>query len=161
MSKKKPPVTAAIRVLRQHKASYQEYLYDYQEKGGTHYGAQSLGIAETLLIKTLIMEDEQKNPIIVLMHGDRQVSTKALARILAVKSITPCDPDIANKHSGYQIGGTSPFGTRRTMPVYMESSILALDEIYINGGKRGLLLRMNSKEVQDILQATLVEVATS
>ncbi|MDR3429142.1 MULTISPECIES: Cys-tRNA(Pro) deacylase [Silvimonas] len=155
----KAPVTAAIRMLRQHKASYTEHLYDYEEKGGTTVSARELGVPEHAVIKTLIMEDEAKQPMVVLMHGDCEVSTKNLARLLHKKTIHPCSPDIANKHSGYMVGGTSPFGTRKPMPVYMESSILALERIYLNGGKRGFLVGIAPAVAQDILQPVLVDVA--
>ena len=159
MVKKKTAVTAAIRVLRQHGIEFAEHHYPYQEKGGTADGAEILGVAEHSLVKTLIMEDDKQAPLIVLMHGDRQVSTKALARSIGVKTVNPCEPKIADKHSGYQVGGTSPFGTRRAMPVYMEASILELPLIYINGGRRGLLLSMKPAAAQSVLQPTLVSVA--
>ena len=158
MSKRKCPATNAVRTLRKHRASFTDHLYDYEDKGGTSQCAQVLGVEEHCVIKTLIMEDDQKQPLIVLMHGDQQVSTKELARVARVKSITPCDPRIANKHSGYQVGGISPFGTRKHMPIYMESSILELPRIYINGGKRGYLLGISPAEVKRILQPTLVQV---
>ncbi|KPC55050.1 Cys-tRNA(Pro) deacylase [Amantichitinum ursilacus] len=155
----KAPVTAAIRVLRQHKAAYTEHLYDYEEKGGTTASARELGVDEHTVVKTLIMEDENKQPLVVLMHGDCEVSTKNLARLRGCKSIHPCSPDIANKHSGYMVGGTSPFGTRKAMPVYMQDSVLQLARIYINGGKRGFLVGISPADVQRILQPTLVDVA--
>ena len=159
MKKKKTPATAAIRALHEHAVPFTEYRYNYQPQGGTTLGAQLLNISEHLLIKTLIMENEQRSPLIVLMHGDRQVSTKALARVLQTKTIQPCEPHIANKHSGYQIGGTSPFGTRRVMPIYMQQSILEEPEVYINGGRRGLLLKLRSVDIQRVLQPKLVDVA--
>ena len=153
------PVTTAIRVLRQHKVAFSEHLYDYEEKGGTTVSARELGVDEHCVIKTLVMENEQRQPLLVLMHGDYEVSTKNLARHLNCKTITPCAPEVANRHSGFLVGGTSPFGTKKTMPVYMESSILALEKIYLNGGKRGFLVGMQPQDVQRILSAQLVEVA--
>jgi Cys-tRNA(Pro) deacylase len=158
MSKEKMPVTPAIRVLRAEKVNFTEQLYEYVERGGTRVSSQALGVDEHLMIKTLIMEDEHKNPLIILMHGDMEVSTKALARFLNVKTITPCTPETANKHTGYLVGGTSPFGTRRTMPVYMEATIAELPQIYINGGKRGFLVVMDPKDAVRILKPTMVHV---
>lgn len=158
MSQDKTPVTAAIRVLRQHKAVFTDHLYEYEEKGGTTVSARELGVDEHAVIKTLVMEDEAKRPLIVLMHGDREVSTKSLARHLGVKTISPCTPDTANKHSGYMVGGTSPFGTRKVMPVYMQASIAGLAKIYINGGKRGYLVGIAPQTVIDILKPELVDV---
>jgi len=159
MAKDKMPVTPAVRVLREHQVSFVERLYTYEERGGTEASARELGVDEHAVIKTLIMEDEKHNPMIVLMHGDKQVSTKELARFLGVKTISPCRPEVANKHSGYLVGGTSPFGTRRVMPVYMEKTILDLPVIYINGGKRGFLFEMSPHDVVRILQPVLVNVA--
>ena len=154
----KHAATAAVRMLKQHSATFSEHYYIYKEKGGAAQGACELGVAPHSVIKTLIMEDVHGSPLIVLMHGDWQVSTKALARVLEVKSVTPCNPKVADKHSGYRVGGTSPFGTRKTMPVYMERSILELPYIYVNGGRRGYLLGMVPVEIQRILQPTLVRV---
>lgn len=159
MAKEKTPVTPAVRMLRAAKAAFTEHLYAYEERGGAAVSARELGVAEHAVIKTLIMEDESRAPLVVLMHGDRQVSTKELARLIDVKSVTPCLPEIALKHSGYLVGGTSPFGTRRAMPVYMEESILDLPLIYLNGGKRGFLVGMDPHEVARILKPTLVQVA--
>ncbi|MDZ7622069.1 MAG: aminoacyl-tRNA deacylase [Candidatus Competibacteraceae bacterium] len=160
MSQEKFPITPAIRFLRIHSIAFTPHLYPYQEQGGTDHSARCLGVDEHDVIKTLIMEDDLKKPLIVLMHGDRQVSTQALARQLQVRSIAPCNPTVAQKHSGYQIGGTSPFGARKTMPVCLESSILDLPRIYINGGKRGFLIGMTPADLQRLLQPTLVQVAT-
>ncbi len=160
MSQEKFPITPAIRFLRIHSIAFTPHLYPYQEQGGTDHSARCLGVDEHDIIKTLIMEDDLKKPLIVLMHGDRQVSTQALARQLQVRSIVPCNPTVAQKHSGYQIGGTSPFGARKTMPVCLESSILDLARIYINGGKRGFLVGMTPADLQRLLQPTLVQVAT-
>lgn len=157
----KPPVTQAIRMLRAHHVAWTDHLYAYEEKGGTRVSARELGVDEHAVIKTLIMHDEQKRPLVVLMHGDCEVSTKNLARQLAVKSIEPCPPTIADKHSGYQVGGTSPFGTRQAMPVYMEASIAELPRIYLNGGKRGYLIGIDPADVVRVLQPTLVNVAVA
>ena len=155
----KTPVTPAIRMLRAHGVEYSEYIFAYKPHGGTALGALALGVDEHSVIKTLIMEDDNKRPLVVLMHGDKQVSTRQLARQLNVKSITPCAPKIATKHSGYQVGGTSPFGMRQTMPVYMQVSILELPYIYINGGRRGFLVKLAPKDLQSMLKTTLVDVA--
>ncbi len=152
-------MTLAVRQLLAEKVNFTPHLYTYEEKGGTAVSARELKLEEHAVIKTLIMEDEQKRPLIVLMHGDRQVSTKELARYLKVKTITPCKPEVADRHSGYQVGGTSPFGTKRKMPVYMEASILELDRVYINGGKRGFLVGLNPQDIVRILQAEPVHVA--
>ncbi len=156
----KTPVTLAIRELQGAKISFTTHLYEYQEKGGTRVSSQELGVDEHCVIKTLVMESERKDVFIVLMHGDFEVSTKELARILGVKSISPCAPATADKWSGYQFGGTSPFGTRKKMQTYMEESILDLEKIYINGGKRGFLLGIDPKDVQKLLNPVLVKVAT-
>lgn len=153
------PVTPAIRSLRQRGVVFSEHLYAYEDKGGTAVSARELGVDEHCVIKTLVMEDERRQPLVVLMHGDCEVSTKNLARLLNVKTIVPCSPEMANRHSGYLVGGTSPFGTRKMMPIYMERSILELDRIYINGGKRGFLVGVNPQDVQAILQPILVDVA--
>lgn len=154
----KYPVTPAIRILRQQKVSFEPHLYRYEEQGGTSASSQALGVPETEIVKTLIMEDDSGKPLIVLMTGDRQVSTKELARTLGVKAIKPCQPKIAQKHSGYMVGGTSPFGTRARMPVYVEKCILALPRIFINGGKRGFLVEIDPQDLQKVLQPTLVQV---
>ena len=154
----KYPMTLAIRELQKHNVEFTHHLFPYQEKGGTAHSSQELGVTEHAVIKTLIMENEKKEPLVVLMHGDMQVSTKQLARFLNVKTIQPCKPEVADRHSGYQVGGTSPFGTRKVMPVYMEETILKLERIYINGGKRGYLVGMSPLEVQKILNPTLVHV---
>jgi Cys-tRNA(Pro) deacylase len=161
MSKKKEkfPVTPATRWLQAHGVEFNGYLYPYEERGGTAHSARCLGVDEHQVIKTLIMEDERRQPLIILMHGDRQVSTKELARFLGVKTITPCEPTVANKHSGYLVGGTSPFGVHKAMPVYLEASILDLPLIYLNGGKRGFLISLPPAEVQRLLQPTRVNVA--
>ncbi|MGE5582908.1 MAG: aminoacyl-tRNA deacylase [Bacillota bacterium] len=158
MTKEKTPVTPAIRVLRLEKAVFTDHLYEYEEHGGTAVPARELGVDEHAVIKTLIMEDERKNPLIILMHGDLEVSTKELARILKVKTITPCTADTATKHTGYLFGGTSPFGTRKALPVYIEATILDLPVIYINGGKRGYLVEISPTELVRILRPTPVNV---
>ena len=158
MTKEKSPVTPAIRQLRAEKVDFTDHPYSYEEKGGTAVSARELGVDEHCVIKTLIMEDEHKKPCIVLMHGDLQVSTKELARIIGVKQVGPCSPDVAHKNSGYLVGGTSPFGTRRQMPVYMEAGIAALERIYINGGKRGYLVGMAPDELIRVLHPIVVTV---
>lgn len=158
MSRDKAPVTPAIRELRAHQVEFSDHLYEYEEKGGTAVSARELGVDEHAVVKTLVMEDEGRNPLVVLMHGDLKVSTKELARVIGVKTIAPCNPDTANKHSGYVVGGTSPFGTRRKMPTYMEETVLELPKIYINGGKRGYLVGVDPKEVVRILALRLVKV---
>jgi Cys-tRNA(Pro) deacylase len=159
MAKDKTPVTAAIRHLRQAGVSFTDHIYAYEDKGGTAVSARELGVDEHQVIKTLIMEDENKKPLIVLMHGDRQVSTRELARVLGVKTIAPCAPEVANRHSGYVVGGTSPFGTKKAMPVYLEETILDLPRIYLNGGKRGFLVGLDPADVVRILKPTSVHVA--
>ena len=151
--------TPAIHFLRAHKVPYTEHPYRYEERGGTAVSARELGVDEHLVIKTLIMEDEAKQPLIVLMHGDRDVSTKNLARQIGKKTVTPCDPDVAQRHSGYLVGGTSPFGTRKTMPVYMERTITGLDLAYLNGGKRGFLIAVAPADLVRALTPTLVDAA--
>jgi Cys-tRNA(Pro) deacylase len=158
MAKEKTPVTPAIRALRGAKVEFSEHLYHYEEKGGTAVSARELGVDEHAVVKTLIMEDEGKNPLVVLMHGDCQVSTKELARVMGVKMVSPCSPEVASRHSGYLVGGTSPFGTRKEMPVYLEESILELPKIYLNGGKRGFLVGIAPADVVRLLQPTLVKV---
>lgn len=158
MSRQKAPVTPATRQLKTAGVTFTEHLYAYEERGGTAVSARELGVDEHRVVKTLIMEDENRAPLIVLMHGDRDVSTKELARLLAVKTIRPCAPDVALKHSGYQVGGTSPFGTRKAMPVCLEETILDLDRIYLNGGKRGFLVGIAPQVLIDLLQPTLVSV---
>jgi Cys-tRNA(Pro) deacylase len=159
VTKEKAPVTPAVRALRAAGVAFTDHLYEYEEKGGTAVSARELGVEEHSVVKTLVMEDEQRNVLLVLMHGDRQVSTKELARVLEVKSVQPCTPEVANRYTGYLVGGTSPFGTRRPLPVYMERTILDLAKIYINGGKRGYLVGMDPARAQALLQARLVSVA--
>jgi len=158
MAKDKAPVTPAIRFLRTERVSFSDHLYNYEEKGGTAVSARELGVDEYCVVKTLIMEDDRKQPLIVLMHGNRQVSTKELARLIGARTVVPCSPDTANRHSGYLVGGTSPFGTRKQMPVYMEESVAALQKIYLNGGKRGYLIGIDPRDVVRILNPVLVAV---
>jgi Cys-tRNA(Pro) deacylase len=158
MAKEKAPVTAAIRLLRTEKVDFSDHLYAYEEKGGTAVSSRALGVDEHAVIKTLVMEDENRTPLIVLMHGDMQVSTRELARVMGVKQISPCTAETAQKQSGYLVGGTSPFGTRHQMAVYMEDSIAALPTIYINGGKRGYLVGMAPAELIRVLKPHPVRV---
>jgi len=160
VTKEKSPVTAAVRALRAAGVPFTDHPYAYEEKGGTAVSARELRVDEHHVVKTLVMEDEGKHPLVVLMHGDRQVSTKELARILGVKSVAPCSPDTAHRHTGYIVGGTSPFGTRKALPVYMEETILSLPRIFINGGRRGYLIGIDPKDVARILKPVLVNVAT-
>jgi Cys-tRNA(Pro) deacylase len=159
VSKEKPPVTPAVRALRDAGVIFTDHLYDYEEKGGTAVSARELGVDEHSVVKTLVMENENKQPMVVLMHGDKQVSTKELARVIGVKGIQPCNPETASRHTGYMVGGTSPFGIRKQMPVYMEKSILDLPRIYINGGKRGYLVGLAPADVTKILGPKLVSIA--
>ena len=158
MGKDKGTVTPAVRMLREFNVNFSEHPYKYEERGGTEVSARELGVDEHTVVKTLIMEDDKKNPMVVLMHGDLVVSTKYLARLLDVKSVRPCTPDVAQKHSGYIVGGTSPFGTRKIMPVYMEETILGLPKIYINGGKRGYLVGIDPKELMRVIKPAMVRV---
>jgi Cys-tRNA(Pro) deacylase len=155
------PVTPAVRALREAKVAFAPHLYEYEERGGTRRSAEELGVDEHAVVKTLVMETEAGKPLVVLMHGDREVSTKQLARALGVKSVRPCDPQTAQRHTGYQVGGTSPFGTRARLPVYAERSIFGLPKIYINGGKRGFLVEIGPKDLRILSPLTEVEVAIS
>jgi Cys-tRNA(Pro) deacylase len=161
MAKTDYPITQAVRFLRDKRIAFEPHLYDYEEKGGTQRSSEQLGVDEHSVVKTLVMEDESRKPFIILMHGDYQVSTKQLARFLNVKSVKPCDPNVAQKHTGYVVGGTSPFGTKSRLPVYAEKSILDLPKIYINGGKRGFLVAINPQDLRPALQVVEVEVATA
>jgi Cys-tRNA(Pro) deacylase len=151
--------TPATQFLRRHGAEFSEHFFEYAEHGGTERGAEQLGVPEHAVVKTLVMEDERARPLIVLMHGDRVVSTKNLARQAERKRVSPCRPEIAQRHSGYQIGGTSPFGLRKPMPLYMERSILELPAILVNGGRRGFLLQIDPRVLERLLAPTLVDVA--
>lgn len=155
----KAPSTSAIRILREKRVSFTEHLYRYEDHGGTSVCARELGADEHAVIKTLVLEDEAGKPLVVLMHGDREVSTKALARQIGAKSVHICKPEVANRHSGYLVGGTSPFGTKRAMPVYVEKGILDLPKIYINGGSRGFLIGMDPQDLTSVLDWHPVEVA--
>ena len=151
--------TQATQLLRKHQVSFEEHPYPYEEHGGTSVSARELGVPEHDVIKTLVMQDEAAKPLIVLMHGDCKVSTKNLARSIGCKSVEPCKPEVAQRHSGYMIGGTSPFGTKKTMPVYVEASILELPRIYINGGRRGFLVSLAPQVLLDLLKAKPVHCA--
>lgn len=159
MTKEKIPVTPCILMLKKQGVEFRLHPYRYEEHGGTRVSARELCVDEHAVIKTLVMENEKKEPLIVLMHGDRQVSTKSLARHLGVKTITPCDPKTAEKHTGYKVGGTSPFGTRKKMPVYMEESIGSLPLFLINAGTRGLLVELKPEDLIRLLQPHSVQVA--
>jgi Cys-tRNA(Pro) deacylase len=152
------PITPAIRFLRERKIDFIPRLYDYVERGGTRESARQLGVDEHAVVKTLVFETNEKRPLIVLMHGDREVSTKGLARLLGVKSVEPATPERASKLTGYLVGGTSPFGMRTAMPVYVEKSILSLEKIYINGGKRGFLVEIDPGVLKQALNAEEVQV---
>ncbi|OHV98426.1 membrane protein [Janthinobacterium lividum] len=151
--------TQATQLLRKHQVSFDEHPYPYEEHGGTSVSARELGVPEHAVIKTLVMQDETAKPLIVLMHGDCKVSTKNLARGIGCKSVEPCKPEVAQRHSGYMIGGTSPFGTKKAMPVYVEQSILVLERIYINGGRRGFLVSLAPQVLIDLLNAKPVQCA--
>jgi Cys-tRNA(Pro) deacylase len=155
----KTSATPATVFLAKHGVAFSEHHFEYVEHGGTAHTAVALGVPEHEVVKTLIMETESGDPLVVLMHGDLKVSTKELARAAGVKRIAPCKPEDAQRHSGYLIGGTSPFGTRKSMPVYLERTVLELPRIYINGGRRGYLLGMDSSELTRVLSPVLVEVA--
>lgn len=151
--------TPATQFLDERGVKYAEYFYEYVEHGGAERGAEALGVPAAEVVKTLVMQDERARPVIVLMHGDRKVSTKNLARQTGRKLFEPCKPEVAQRHSGYQVGGTSPFGTRKTLPVFMERSITALPAIYVNGGRRGFLLKVPTSVLLKLLDAKLVDVA--
>jgi Cys-tRNA(Pro) deacylase len=156
MSAAKLPVTQAVRALRAAKVSYQGHLYDYVERGGTAASAQAFGVDEHIVIKTIVLEDERARALVALMHGDASVSTKALARHLGVKLVRPCDPVVAERHTGYRVGGTSPFGLKKALPVYAPASVLALPELYINGGARGFLVTLSGADLAHVLRPTVV-----
>jgi Cys-tRNA(Pro) deacylase len=159
MGKDHFPATPAIRVLKDNRVDFVPRPYKYEERGGTEVASRELGVDEHLTVKTLVMEDDKKEPFVVLMHGDKEVSTREMARVLGVKTVQPCDPATASRHTGYQVGGTSPFGTRKVLPVYAEETILSLPVIYINAGKKGLLVEMKPSELTRILKTTPVKVA--
>ena len=151
--------TPAIHFLRKHNVAFSEHEYRYEAHGGTRASSLALGVDEHAVVKTLVMEDDSREPLIILMHGDREVSTRQLARQVNRRSIVPCEPSVAQKHTGYPVGGTSPFGTRKLLPVYMERSILDLDRAYINGGRRGFLVALVPVDIRRVLKAELVDVA--
>ncbi len=155
----KHPDTPAIRFLQSHRIAFAPLLYAYEEHGGTRVAAHSLNLPEHAVIKTLVLEDDLRKPLIVLMHGDRDVALKKLATEIGAKSVHPCKPDIAQKHTGYQVGGTSPFGLRKPMPIYLERSILDLPLVYINGGKRGFLVGIHAHDLMQSLQPTTLDIA--
>ena len=151
--------TPATQLLRRHGITFTEHVYDYVEHGGTTESSRQLFVAEHEIVKTLVMQDERAQPLIVLMHGDKQVSTKNLARQIGTKSVEPCRPEVAQRHSGYQVGGTSPFGLKKAMPVYVEATALALPRICINGGRRGYLIGIAPAVLTDLLGARPVNCA--
>lgn len=157
----KHPVTMAIRALRAAGVAFVPHLYAWHARGGTRASSEALGVDEHAVVKTLIFETEAGEPLCILMHGDREVSAKQLARVIGTKTVAPCAPEVADRHSGYQVGGTSPFGLRRAMPIYLQTTVLALPRIYLNGGARGFLVEIDPREVERVLNPTLVEVAVS
>jgi Cys-tRNA(Pro) deacylase len=159
MSKEKFPTTQAIRALKHHKMGFSIHYYKYEEKGGTAVAARELNVDEHMVVKTLVMEDGNGHPFLILMHGDKKVSTKALARALGMKTVRPCDPKVAHKHTGYLVGGTSPFGTKKPLRICIEKTIVNLKKIYINAGKRGLLVVISPGDLMRVLKPTPVNVA--
>ncbi|MGZ3238988.1 MAG: Cys-tRNA(Pro) deacylase [Burkholderiaceae bacterium] len=151
--------TPATQFLRKNGIPFSEHPYEYEEHGGTTVSARELNVDEHHVVKTLIMQDDAAKPMVILMHGDRKVSTKNLARQIGCKAVEPCKPDVAQRHSGYMVGGTSPFGTKKAMPIYVEQSILALDKIYINGGRRGYLVGLDPKMIANVLPVKAVNCA--
>ena len=159
MEKVNHPVTPAVRVLREKKIPFEPHLYEWEEKGGTAHSAEALGVPEHSVVKTLVMETDARKPLIILMHGDYEVSTKQFARVLETKAVAPCPTDKAQKLTGYMVGGISPFGTRTALPVYAEATIFDLPRIYLNGGKRGFLISINPRDLRRALAVTEVRVA--
>lgn len=153
------PATQAVRMLRAGKAEFSTHLYEYAERGGTEHSAASLGVDEHMVVKTIVLEDETKAAFICLQHGDREVSTKRLARLRGCKTVTPCTPETALRHTGYVVGGTSPFGTRKPLVVYLERSICDLPLIYVNGGKRGFLVGIAPGALTALLKPMLVDAS--
>jgi Cys-tRNA(Pro) deacylase len=153
--------TPAVHFLRRHGVAFDEHPYRYEERGGTRVSARELGIDEHIVAKTLVMQDDEREPLIVLMHGDREVSTKQLARQIGKRSVEPCTPVVAERHTGYMVGGTSPFGTRKQLRVFIERTILELERVYVNGGRRGFLVSLAPSEIVRVLDATPVDVAIS
>ena len=159
MEKVSYPVTPAVRVLREKKIPFEPHLYEWEERGGTAHSADALGVPEHSVVKTLVMETDARKPLIILMHGDREVSTRQFARVLETKSVAPCHTDKAQKLTGYMVGGISPLGTRTALPVYAEATIFELPRIYLNGGKRGFLISINPQDLRRALAVTEVRVA--
>jgi len=155
----KAPSTNATRILKQAGVPFTEHLYRYEDHGGTQVSARELGVEEHVVIKTLVMEDEKGAPLIILMHGDREVSTKELARQIGAKAVQPCKPEVANRHSGYLVGGTSPLGMKKAMPIHAEATIFDLERIYLNGGSRGFLVGLDPKDLERVLSLSRVHVA--
>lgn len=153
--------TPATAFLRQNGITFTEHFYDYVEHGGTAESSRQLGVSEHSVVKTLVMQDQDAKPLIILMHGDRQVSLKTLARQVGAKRVQPCNPDVVQRHTSYQVGGTSPFGMRKSLPIFVERSILALPVIYINGGRRGFLVAVPPRVLTELLEAQPVDCATS
>jgi len=149
--------TPAVHFLRRHGVAFAEHPYRYEDRGGTRVSARELGIDEHIVVKTLVMQDDERKPLIVLMHGDREVSTKQLARDIGRRSVEPCPPAVAERHTGYMVGGTSPFGTRKQLPVFIERTILELPRVYVNGGRRGLLVSLAPSDIVRVLNATAVD----
>ena len=149
----------AVRALRAASVSFEPHVYSWQPHGGTAGSAEAIGVDEHAVIKTLIFETETREPLCILMHGDNEVSTKNLARAIPTKTVAPCGPEVADRHSGYQVGGTSPFGLKRAMPIYMQRTILELPRVYINGGARGFLVSLDPREIERVLAPTLVDVS--
>ena len=154
------PETPATKFLHKHRIAHSNHLYEYEEHGGTKVSARELNVAEHAVVKTLVFEDENAKPLLVLMHGDRKVSTKELARQIGCKKVEPCKPEVANRHTGFLVGGTSPFGTKKTMPIYIEQSILDLPLIYINGGRRGYLVGVHPHDLLRTLKPKAVNAAS-
>jgi Cys-tRNA(Pro) deacylase len=161
MGKPDYPVTTAIRHLREKNVEFRPHVYTFEERGGTSHSANALGVSEHEVVKTIVMETDEGRPLLVLMHGDKEVSTKQLARALNVKRVEPCDESTASRHTGYVFGGTSPFGTRHPLPVYVERSIFELQRLFINGGKRGFLVEIMPGDIKKALSVVEVNVATS
>ena len=161
MAKDRHPVTQAVRQLRAAKVAFVPHVFTYEPKGGTRHSAEVLGVDEHLVIKTLVFEDDARQPLVVLMHGDREVSTRNLARQIGARSTRPCAPEVADRHSGYQVGGTSPFGLRKAMPIYMERTIADLPRIYINGGARGFLVEIDPRDLVRVLAPAPVDAAAA
>ena len=153
------PMSAAVRRLLAEGVTFTDHHYEYREHGGTAWAAEALGLPEHAVIKTLVMQDDRRAPLVVLMHGDREVSTRALARAMGTSSVSPCPPDVAERHSGYRVGGTSPLGLRKPLPIFMEATIGGLDRVFVNGGKRGYLVGLATTDLVRLVQPTLVTAA--